>query len=326
MGKYHNPTRFGSVVVVEKAIGVDGIGALALEEGTFCEINATTGLVELAEPLELGPKAVVLSDYDGANLPGIHGRDGVLPILADAALDEGDRVKVGSLGRGNVLNLAAVTIDASVTGGATAWTQPGAASALEILQGGDVAGDRGRSVTIIGGDAAGDVITEVITLDSTDSTTVVAGSVSFTTVAGAFMTDGAVAGAQSITIREIDNTGVTTLVNGTTEVGAEVPGGTLNASGSLVRVTGPNADATFVTVYGYGADGTLVGERLEMDGATPAIGTSTISFRTVERITTGEATNAGAFSVATVADTEGHSQGIVVTAAAIGALGEFIPS
>lgn len=324
MTTLHNPTKFGGVVLVGKALGAEGIAAAALDKGKFAEFNATSGKVELAEAQDVGRKVVVLGDA-AADQPCYYGTGGVLEVLADNTLDEGQRVKVGVSGRANKFSPSAITVDSSVTGAASAVTQPGAATTLEILQAADVAGDRGRSVRIVGGDASGNVIYEDIALDSSDTTTVVAGSVSFTSIAGAYMADGAVAGAQNITVREADDTGVLTISGASAGTGFEVPAGTTDVTASIVTVTGPNSDTTKVTLFGVlDEDGTLGGQRLTLDGSSPSAVSTTVKMKTVTHILTGEATNAGSFSVATTADTAYMEQGIVIKAATEGNLAEVV--
>jgi len=197
-------------------------------------------------------------------------------------------------------NAEQTVMQTAIAGEATAFTQPGAATALEILQAADVAGDRGRGIVIEGSDANGVAISETITLDATNTTTVVAGTTEFTKISGVYTADGAVLGAQDVTIRETDNTGVCTLVKATSELGADVPAQATRPTGGPAEmlVTGPNADATFVTLVGT-RDGVAVRERLTLDGQSPSVAYSNAIFDALTRICLGEFTNAGAGSVKT---------------------------
>ena len=158
--------------------------------------------------------------------------------------------------------------------------------------------------TIVGADGAGVGIYEDITLDVTLSTTPVDGIVQFTTVAGAYMVDGAVLGAQSVTITDDDPQLICTIANATSEIACDIPGDTLEAYCNLVDITGPNADATFITLVGYLAatPATLTAERLTLDAATPSFAASAAPYRQITRICLGEFTNAGAATVVTDAD------------------------
>lgn len=224
-------------------------------------------------------------------------------LQADTALVKGDEIKVGSEGRATKLNTGAVELDATVAGVASSFTQPGAATALEILQAADVVADRGRGITIVGTDASDDPIEETIFLSSVNTTTVVPGTTEFKTVVGAYTADGAVLGAQNVTIREIDNTGVTTLPGAAASVGRSTPT-TIEAFNQAISFVGPNTDATYVIVLGYKtlAPDVLAFELYTFDGESPSVATSATRWRQVTQVFVGAFTNAANATLNLVAD------------------------
>jgi hypothetical protein len=198
----------------------------------------------------------------------------------------------------NEENSEQTVMQTAIAGEATAFTQPGAATALEILQDADVAGDRGRGIVIEGSDADGVAISETITLDATNTTTVVAGTTEFTKISGVYTADGLPLGAQDVTIRETDNTEVCTLAKATSELGADIPAQAtrVTAGADTMVLAGPNTDETYVTLVGT-LDGETVRERVKFDGGSPAAAHTNTRFDTLTRICLGEFTNAGAGSV-----------------------------
>lgn len=245
---------------------------------------------------------------------------GVHPVIADAPLTAADPVKVGTGGRATKHTTAQTTIQAAIAGEATAFTQPVGATTLEILQAADVEADRGRGIVVIGSNAGGTAIQETILLDGTNTTTPVAGATSFTKVSGVYTANGAALGAQNVTVRA-SGAGATvcTLANATSELGADIPSGTQEAYCNEATITGPNADATFVTLVGVqSSDDAVALERAQLNGASPSVITTTIVWRQVNRICLGEMTNAGAGNVKTNAttDTAAMKCGAVVVAAA----------
>jgi len=293
------------------------VGAGGWTEKRFVEVSGAgayiSAPIDSAFVVGVAPRTIAAGErqtFDSSKLT---------TVVADAILAARDDIKVGIGGRATKYNSSATTLDAAFSGAATALTQPGAAATLEILQAADVAGDRGRVVRVVGGDASGNVIYDDITLDASNTTTVVAGTVSFTTVAGAYMVDEAVAGAQNITIREADDTGVCTITGATVGVGVEVHASSpVEVHCSELSATGPNADATFITYFGIlaGTD-VLGGERIVFDGASPSVATTVLKFRTFIGIFSGEATNGGSFlNVVTVADSASEKLGFVTAAVA----------
>jgi len=198
----------------------------------------------------------------------------------------------------NEENSEQTVMQTAIAGEATAFTQPGAATALEILQDADVEADRGRGIVIEGSDADGVAISETITLDATNTTTVVAGTTKFTKISGVYTADGLPLGAQDVTIRETDNTEVCTLAKATSELGADIPAQAtrVTAGADTMVLAGPNTDATYVTLVGT-LDGETVRERVKFDGGSPAAAHTNTRFDTLTRICLGEFTNAGAGSV-----------------------------
>lgn len=198
----------------------------------------------------------------------------------------------------NEQNSEQTVMQTAIAGEATAFTQPGAATALEILQDADVEADRGRGIVIEGSDANGVAISETIALDGDDTTTVVAGTTEFTKVSGVYTADGLPLGAQDVTIRETDDTEVCTLAKATSELGADIPAQAtrVTAGADTMVLAGPNTDATYVTLVGT-LDGETVRERVKLDGGSPAATHTNTRFDTLTRICLGEFTNAGAGSV-----------------------------
>ncbi len=186
-----------------------------------------------------------------------------------------------------------------ITGEATAFSQPLAATALEVVQAADIAADRGRGIVIEGSDDDGAAITETICLHATNTTTAVAGSVSFTTVSGVYTADGAVLGASDVTVRaKGGGTTVCTLAAGHSELAADVPAQATTPAGGADQVVlaGPDADGTFVTLVGTLA-GAVVRERVTFDGESPSAAWTNTRFDTLSRICLGEFTNAATGSV-----------------------------
>lgn len=288
-------------------------GAAGCTIKRFVDSDLETADIDDLAVVGVSPAAIV-----GA-ASGVVVADGIRAVVADAPLVLKDPVKVGVGGRATKHTTVQTTIQAAIAGEATAITQPGAADTLEILQAADVAGDRGRGIVIEGSNAGGVAITETIVLDAANTTTPVAGATSFTKVSAVYTANGAVLGAQNVTVRRVTGgAGVATLVAATSELGADIPSGTQEAYCNELTVTGPNADATFVTVVGIDSTDAVARERGTLDGASPSKFTTTTVFRYISRICLGEFTNAGAGAVKTnsVVDTAGMKCGIVVQAAA----------
>lgn len=244
---------------------------------------------------------------------------GVRDLVADAPISAGDVLKVGSAGYATAWKGAQVTIQATITGEASAFTQPAGATALEIVQAADVAADRGRGIVIVGADGTGAAITETITLNATNTTTAHAGSTSFTTVSGVYTANGANLGAQNVTIRASGGGAtVCTLTGGSSELGADIPSGTQEGYCDALTLTGPNSDTTQITIVGYDSTNTAALERATLDGASPSKVTTTAKWRYISRICLGEFTNAGAGAVKTdsTVDTAAMKIGQAVAAAA----------
>lgn len=245
---------------------------------------------------------------------------GFQAVQADCPLAAGQDVKVGVGGRATRHLTSQATLQGAISGEAAAFTQPGGATAVEILQALDVAGDRGRAI-IVEGTVGGVADTEQILLDGTDTTTPVAGVKLFTRVSAVYMSDGLALGAQDVTVRAAGGGAVVcALVGGTSELGADIPSGSIEAYCNEVTITGPGADASFVTIVGIdAATDAAARERVQLDGAagTSKVTTTTV-WRVVDRICLGEFTNAAAGAVKTneTADTLRMRCGTVLVAAA----------
>lgn len=250
---------------------------------------------------------------------GMLASSGTQLVMADAPLALGDNVKVGIEGRATKWNSGQVTIQTAITGEATAFTQPVAATAVEVVQAADVVADRGRGIVIEGSNGVGAAITETITLNATNTTTAHAGAVSFTKISAVYMADGAVLGAQAVTVRA-SGAGATvcTLGAGTSELAADIPAQSREAYCQELTITGPNTDATFVTIVGIDSYNVPNRERCHLNAASPSTITSTTIWRYINRICLGEFTNAavGAVKTNSVVDTAGMKCGVVLGAAA----------
>ena len=193
------------------------------------------------------------------------------------------------------VNIEQITL-ATLAGAATSFSQPDSATVLEVVQAAHVAGDVGRGIVVVGSDDTGAVITETISLHATNTTTAVAGTTEFTKVAGVYTADGAVLGAQDVTVRP--SGGGATVVTFTAST-ASVGMATVTASaanGAEVVVTGPNADETYVTVIGT-LSGDVVGQRVQLDGSSPSVIYSDQRYDEVTHVAVGELTNAVAATV-----------------------------
>ncbi len=297
-----NPTRYNLVIV--DALGVPYTSGGTLSARYFNQPNTTTGKMELASVNAEGIIGVLAGDVAGANQEAIEIVEGKSSVILDTTLDEQNLIKVGSGGRATLWKDAQTVIQTTLTGEATAFTQPATLSVITIAQAVDVAADRGRVVRVVGADAGGLAIYEDITLDVSDSSTGVDGAVQFTTVCGAFMVDGAVLGAQSVTIDDDDPVTLCTIANATSEIGADVPAQSLEAYCNILDLVGPNGDATFLTVLGYPAatPTVLSGERLTLDASSPSVDSTAAAWRQITRVCLGEFTNAATALLSTDAD------------------------
>ena len=313
-----NPTRYTQLIC--DSLGIPYVSSAALSQRLFNQANTTTGRAELASVNAEGILGVLLDDVAGAAQVADEIVEGKASLIFDATLDEQQLVKVGSGGRGTRWIDAQTAIQTAISGEATAVTQPAAASVMTVAQAADVAADRGKVVRVIGGDAGGLGIYEDITMHASDSSTGVDGAVSFTTVSAAFMVDGAVLGAQSVTISDDDPAVLMTIANATSELAADIPAQSQEAFSNILDLFGPNADVTYISVVGFksATPDTLTVERLLLDGSSPSVISSAAEYRYVERIALGEFTNAGAGGVNTDAtvDTPERIQGRCITPAA----------
>lgn len=278
----------------------------------FIDSNGALSGVSSIRVIGLAPEAIPIGTKGVINSHGLHF------ATADCPLAANDPIKVGAAGRATKHTTTQFDIQTAIAGEAASFTQPGAATALEILQAVDVEADRGRAVVIEGSDALGAAITETIALDETDTTTPVAGSVEFTTVSAVYMADGDALGAQDVTIRaEGAGADVCTLAGATSELGADIPSESQEAYCNKLTLTGPDTDATFITIVGIDSSDAEVRERCQLDGASPSKVTSTTVWRYVNRICLGEFTDGGAGAVQSdsTTDTAAMKCGAVVSAA-----------
>ena len=314
--------RFNLLVV--DALAIPFVASATLTRRFFNQPNTSSGRMELASVNGEGITGVLAGDVASGGDEALEIVEGKSTLVFDCTLDEQNLVKVGSGGRGTLWKDAQTTIDSSVAGEATIVTQ-GAAGILTIAQAGDIEADRGRIVVVVGGSGGGVGQVEEITLDGTDSSTPVDGATSFTTVAGVYMKDGSVLGAQSVTVKDNTTATLMTLVNGTSELAADIPGGTLEAYCNIIDLVGPAADSTFITLVGYPAATPTVisAERLTLDGSTPSVISSAAAYRQVTRICLGEFTNGDTATVKTDGDVDPPEriQGRCITPAAYAANG-----
>jgi hypothetical protein len=180
-------------------------------------------------------------------------------------------------------------------------------------------------VLTIVGSAAGVGKTENVTLNATDSSTTVTTASTFDKVAAAYFADSVNLGAQAVTVKQHAGATICTIANGTYSLGAAVPDSP-NAYNQAVIVTGPNANATFVTLIGYDSTNALKVERLQLDAASPSKKLSTTLWLTISRICVGELTNTAPIGAKTdsTTDTADMKCGVVVNAAASRGLNALI--
>ena len=285
----------------------------AISAKRFVGVNQQTAAASSTTVIGVAPEAISSGSKGLVESAGLH------LVTADAPLAVADAVKVGVAGRATKHTTSQTTIQTTITGEATAFTQPASATKLEIVQAADVAGDRGRGITIEGSDATGAAITETISLNASNTTTASAGSTTFTKVSAVYTANGAVLGAQNVTVRAIGaGATVCTLAASTSELGADVPAQSREAYCNKLTITGPNSDTTFVTVVGTDSSDATARERAQLNGASPSVVTTTTVWRYLDRICLGEFTNAATGSVKTdvTTDTAAMKCGAVVTAAA----------
>ena len=188
---------------------------------------------------------------------------------------------------------------------------------LEAVQAADVEADRGRYLFVIGATAEAST-TLTLRLGTANTTLPPTGaSSSVDTVAGIYVSG--TLGAQDVTIRLAGGGPTVCVVPGeANKLAADVPSDSREAYSGLLSISGPNGDESYVTIAGKDTDNTSGTdyERLQFNGASPAIALSTKTWRYIDRICMGEFTNAAEASVKTAADAAGAKCGVVVTAAA----------
>ncbi len=243
--------------------------------------------------------------------------EGLVKAIADGAIAEGAVLKAGWYGRVQTWRASASELGAGIAGEdnqITGASQPGD-GLVQIAQATDQAADAGRPVTVVGTEpVTGDPIAETIYLDATDTTTVVPGSLAFDDVTGAIF--GAVDAAADIEIqRESDNAGICTIASGSNDVGAPTLTETYAYCSKVHVVADAQADE-WLTLYGLAPDYTEQMERLQLDDATPGKVTSTLDYRIVTRLVTGELANGKDHTVTAVADDAADIVGKAMEAAA----------
>jgi len=287
--------------------------ASSISSKRFVDSAGWTAEVDSTTVIGVAPLAISSGSTGTIVGAGIH------PVTVDCPLSAGDPVKVGPSGKATKHTTSQTTIQGTITGEASSFTQPASATTLEILQAADVAADRGRGIVIEGSDGSGTAITETISLNATNTTTPVAGSTSFTKVSAVYTANGANLGTQAVTVRASGGGDtVCTLAVSTSELAADIPSGSTEAYCNELTITGPNSDTSFVTIVGVDTSDNTARERVQLNGASPSVVTTTTVFRIVSRICLGEFTNAATGSVKTnaVTDTAAMKCGVVVTGAA----------
>lgn len=302
---------------------------------TADEVNAACDGQTITAAGAIGAKRFVAADLDVADVDatgvigvapsaieaaadGVIATGGLRAVTADCPLGVGDPVKVGVAGRATKHTTSQHTLG-SVIGEATAFTQPVAATALEVVQADDVEADRGRGIVIVGSAADGSAITETITLDATDTSVASVGTTEFTKVSGVYTEDGEVLGAQNVTVQASGGgAGVVTLAGASSEIGADIPAISQEAYCNELTLACTVQDNTYLTVVGVDSDDQAAMERVQLDNETPSNVTTSTVWRYVERICLGEFTNAAMASAKTnsTTDTAAMKCGGVVTAAA----------
>ena len=276
-------------------------------------VNKQVAAVDSTTVIGVAPAAIALGSK------GLVETGGLQLVTADAPLAAGDSIKVGVGGRATKHTTSQTTIQTTITGEASAFTQPGAATALEIVQAANVPADRGRGIVIEGSNASGQAISETISLNATNTTTPSAGTTQFTKVSAVYTADGAVLGAQNVTVRAAGGGAtVCVLAGSTSELGADIPAQSREAYCNELTITGPNSNASYVTIVGIDSTDTAARERAQLNGGSPSTVTTNTVWRYIDRICLGEFTNAATGSVKTNAttDTAAMKCGVVVTAAA----------
>ena len=138
-------------------------------------VDVTGDVADPSSTTVIGVAPDAISDESS----GVVGCFGIQAVTADCPLSAADPIKVGVAGRATKHVAAQHTIQTTITGEATAFTQPGSASVLEVLQATDQEADRGAYIYIVGSDGEGDVVFDAIQPDAT-TTTPVAGTTEFT--------------------------------------------------------------------------------------------------------------------------------------------------
>jgi len=298
--------------------GVPYEAAGALDSGIFVRINLD-GEVEEAELSATDSVGVIYGGATARYEPVFVINSGKSPVVADTELVNRHLVKVGPDGCATAYQSSENDIQTAAIGVATSFTGR-AASVITIAQAGDVAADRGRGIVLVGTNAAGDEIIETVTLNALNSTTGVASTLTFATLAGAYTADGAVLGAQNVTLTATAGLRAT-LLAAASHIGAVIPAQNAEAYGNSVHFYSAAQDNTFITLVGYKAatPDTLTAERIQLDNNNPSLAESSDEYRQITRICLGELTNGRSVRIYTEADDPASLMGRLVEGATRGA-------
>lgn len=282
--------------------------ASAIPASRFVESDSGVAALDSLTVIGIAPEAIASGAIGLVECAGLH------LITADCPLAAGDSAKAGIAGRASKYTTAQTTLTAAAAGKATSFTQPAGAVTLDIAQAADVTADRGRVLTIVGS-LSGTGKTEDVSLSVADSSTTVTTAGTFDKVVGAYFANAVNLGAQAVTVKQHAGATICTIAGSTSNIGAVVPDTSLEAYNQAVIVTGPNSNATFITLIGIDSSTDAIAvERLTLDAASPAVKLSTTVWRYISRVCVGEFTNAAASTAKTdpTTDTVAMKCGVVV--------------
>lgn len=298
---------------VHAKLGGPSIAATgAIAAGRFVDVGFATADPQAVDVAGVAPFAIASGD------PLILQSSGVVAVQADEPISIGDVVKVGSGGRAALYKSLPITIAAAATGVASSFTQTNLPDKVQIHSVSNQATHRGRSVTVVGLDAGGDPQTEVITLNATNSSTVVTGLLTFSAVYGAYSTDGDTFETADVQVEDdTTNTDICVITAGDASVGQSDPDETNSHNGALNFVADTQT-ATFVIVEGYkSSDPDTIGYELYTfdNAATASEATSSTQWRLVTRLWVGGYEDGSATVLSTIQDTRFMQLGQAVSAA-----------
>jgi len=271
---------------------IDGVPATI---ATVAPAVLTAGLLDMsANPLEVSSAALSLAAGGAsteplcvigvsaglgaqAELVTLSGTTAVASTIADWTSIQ--YIGLGGVAAANTVNVSGLILDQGTVRVASS----------------DV-GDVGRSVTIYGLDMSSNVQSETVALDSSDSTTLVTSTGSWSKVLGLSL-DAAAIG--NITVSSANqSTTIMTVAASATTIGLSLFS-TAAAPGSVVGWSaGATAGTTDVVVIGTNAAGSAVMEKVAITGASS--GTTTTVFATITGIAAAHLPNAAAFAMSWV--------------------------